>query len=76
MSQPVMTVDSWLVNLGLPCYMPHFSQVNSLDAVARLTPDDLKSLGITVPAHHKALLSGILALREHIHANIAEGFLV
>ncbi|OQV14108.1 Ephrin type-A receptor 4-A [Hypsibius exemplaris] len=72
----VMTVASWLANIGLPCYTHNFSQISSLDAVARLSPDDLKSMGITTPAHLKALLSGILLLREHLSANISEGFLV
>lgn len=71
-----MSVESWLSSLGLSCYIHHFAGINSLDAIARLTPDDLSRLGISMPSHHKALLSGILALREHLCANVSEGFLV
>ncbi|GAU98634.1 hypothetical protein RvY_09753 [Ramazzottius varieornatus] len=75
---PSVTVENWLTSIGLPCYTSVFcSQIASVEAIARLTPDDLTRMGITTPSHQKILLTSILHLREHLGANTAEGgFLV
>ncbi|XP_055340123.1 ephrin type-A receptor 3-like isoform X2 [Paramacrobiotus metropolitanus] len=42
---PVLNVEGWLDSLGLSCYVHHFAGINSLDALARLSPDDLSRMG-------------------------------
>ena len=75
---PVVTVENWLTSIGLPCYTGVFcSQIASVEAIARLTPEDLTRMGITTPSHQKTLLTSILHLREHLGAGTtAGGFLV
>jgi class 3 adenylate cyclase/predicted ATPase len=60
-----MDVASWLRNLGFGQYEAAFRD-NSVDAdiLPRLTPEDLKELGVTSVGHRRKLLDAIAELRS------------
>ena len=58
-----MNVEGWLNNLGLAQYAEAFAE-NDIDAeaLATLTADDLKELGVASLGHRKKLLAAIVDL--------------
>lgn len=58
-----MEAVAWLRGLGLECYEQAFRD-NAIDTdiLPRLTPDDLKDMGITIVGHRRKLLEAISAL--------------
>ena len=60
-----MDIADWLRSLGLEQYEPAFRD-NAIDSAVlpRLTPDDLKDIGVTQVGHRRKLLDAIAALRE------------
>ncbi|KPM11743.1 SAM domain containing protein [Sarcoptes scabiei] len=50
--------------------------INSLPAVARLSPQDLLAIGIDVGSHQKKIMNSICALRAQNSIGSPEGFLV
>ena len=60
-----MDIADWLRSLGLEQYEPAFRDNAIGSAVLpRLTPDDLKDIGVTQVGHRRTLLDAIAALRE------------
>ena len=62
-SEGQLDIAAWLKNLGLERYAQTFAE-NDVDdgLLRRLTPDDLKDLGIASLGHRKRLLDAIAAL--------------
>ena len=60
-----MDIADWLRSLGLEQYEPAFRD-NAIDGAVlpRLTPDDLKDIGVTQVGHRRKLLDAIAALGE------------
>jgi len=60
-----MDVADWLKGLGLEQYEPAFSE-NRIDGdlLPKLTPEDLRDLGVTLVGDRRRLLDAIAALRE------------
>ena len=60
-----MDIADWLRRLGLEQYEPTFRD-NAIDGAVlpRLTPDDLKDIGVAQVGHRRKLLDAIAALRE------------
>ena len=60
-----MDIADWLRSLGLEQYEPTFRD-NAIDGAVlpRLTPDDLKDIGVAQVGHRRTLLDAIAALRE------------
>ena len=58
-----MEVTSWLEDLGFGQYGPAFA-ANEIDQemLLKLTPEDLKELGVTALGHRKKILDAISAL--------------
>lgn len=73
------SVDEWLSSIKMTRYRLHFEQsgLTNLAAVARLTPQDLAVIGISLVSHQKQLLKSIHSLRAQTSSIISpEGFLV
>ena len=60
-----MDIADWLRSLGLEQYEPAFRD-NAIDGAVlpRLTPDDLKDIGVTQVGHRRKLLDAIAALGD------------
>ena len=64
-----MDIADWLRSLGLEQYEPAFRDNAIGSAVLpRLTPDDLKDIGVTQVGHRRTLLDAIAALGEPARA--------
>ena len=65
-----MIIASWLESLGLGQYASAFES-NAIDAetLPKLTPDDLKEIGVAALAHRKKILEAIAALESDQHAS-------
>ncbi|XP_076320575.1 ephrin type-A receptor 4-like isoform X2 [Tachypleus tridentatus] len=68
------SVSEWLNNLKMSRYLKNFDHagVSTMEAVARLTHEDLTTLGVTLAGHQKKLLNSVQMLR----AQMSNGFLV
>jgi hypothetical protein len=60
-----MDIAAWLCEIGLEQYTSAFLD-NGIDArvLPKLTPEDLKEIGISMVGHRRLLLEAIAALRE------------
>jgi Eph receptor B1 len=72
------SVDEWLASIKMTRYRLNFEQsgVTNLGAVARLTPQDLAIIGVTLVSHQKKIMNSIQALRVQHSIGTPEGFLV
>ncbi|CAL4073921.1 unnamed protein product [Meganyctiphanes norvegica] len=72
------SVEDWLASLKMTRYLENFERagLSELEAVARLTQQDLTQLGITLVGHQKKILQSIHTLRTQLAVNMSEGFLV
>ncbi|XP_067128268.1 ephrin type-B receptor 2-like isoform X2 [Centruroides vittatus] len=81
-SAPDMTqlksVEEWLDSIKMRRYLPNFQQagIATMESVARLTLNDLTSLGVTLVGHQKKIMNSVQTIRVQMNANMAEGFLV
>ncbi|XP_022239231.1 ephrin type-B receptor 1-B-like [Limulus polyphemus] len=68
------SVPEWLNSLKMSRYLGNFNLANitTMEAVARLTHEDLTNLGVALAGHQKKILNSIQMLR----AQVSEGFLV
>lgn len=68
----------WLASIKMSRYQINFehSGINSLPAVARLSPQDLAAIGIDIPSHQKKIMNSIYSLRAQNSIGSPEGFLV
>ena len=71
-----MDVTSWLEDLGFGQYGPAFA-ANEIDqeTLLKLTPEDLKELGVAALGHRKKILDAISALNAKIgsiHVGLTE----
>ena len=64
-----MDIGDWLSNLGLEQYEVAFRQ-NAIDekVLPKLTPEDLRDLGVTIVGHRRVLLDAIADLRSGTNA--------
>ncbi|RMB91270.1 hypothetical protein DUI87_32409 [Hirundo rustica rustica] len=62
------SVGEWLEAIEMGRYKDNFAAAGycCLESVARMTAQDILSLGITLAEHHKTILSGIQALRAQV----------
>lgn len=66
------SVGEWLQAIKMERYKDNFTAAgyNSLESVARMTIDDVMSLGITLVGHQKKIMSSIQTMRAqmlHLH---------
>ncbi|OTF74701.1 SAM domain containing protein, partial [Euroglyphus maynei] len=68
----------WLASIKMSRYQINFEHagINSLPAVARLSPQDLLAIGIDIPSHQKKIMNSIYSLRAQNSIGSPEGFLV
>lgn len=70
------SIDDWLEAIKMDRYgyteLFHKSGVNSMDAVIRLTVQDLAAIGITLVGHQRKIINSIQTIRTHL----SHGFLV
>lgn len=72
------TVSDWLSSIKMARYLENFERagITSMEAVVRLTVQELTALGITLVGHQKKIMNSVQAMRAQISANLSEGFLV
>lgn len=72
------SVFEWLASIKMSRYQINFehSGITNLQAVARLSLQDLAVIGIDLPSHQKKIMSSIYALRAQTNIGTPEGFLV
>ena len=65
-----MIIAAWLESLGFGQYAQAFES-NAIDAetLPKLTPEDLKEVGVAALAHRKKILEAIAALESDQHAS-------
>ena len=57
-----MDIEAWLRNLGLEQYVAAFRENNvEADVLLRLTPEDLKDIGVRSVGHRRKLLEATAA---------------
>lgn len=68
----------WLASIKMSRYQINFEHagINNLPAVARLSPQDLLTIGIDIPSHQKKIMNSIYSLRAQNSIGSPEGFLV
>ncbi|KAH9529410.1 Ephrin type-A receptor 5 [Dermatophagoides farinae] len=68
----------WLASIKMSRYQINFEHagINNLPAVARLSPQDLLTIGIDIPSHQKKIMNSIFSLRAQNSIGSPEGFLV
>ncbi|XP_028658139.1 ephrin type-A receptor 5 isoform X1 [Erpetoichthys calabaricus] len=59
------SVDEWLEAIKMDRYTEHFMEngYNSVDAVAQMTADDLRRVGVNLAGHQKKIISSIQEMR-------------
>nr|XP_018902671.1 PREDICTED: ephrin type-B receptor 1-B isoform X4 [Bemisia tabaci] len=72
------SVSDWLSSIKMARYLENFERagITSMEAVVRLTVQELTLLGITLVGHQKKIMNSVQAMRAQISANLSEGFLV
>ncbi|XP_075223132.1 eph receptor tyrosine kinase [Lycorma delicatula] len=72
------SVSDWLSSIKMARYLENFERagITSMEAVVRLTVQELIALGITLVGHQKKIMNSVQAMRAQISANLSEGFLV
>ena len=72
------SVYEWLASIKMSRYQPNFehSGITNLQAVSRLSLQDLAVIGIELPSHQKKIMNSIYALRAQTNIGTPEGFLV
>merc|ERR1712223_770636 len=72
------SVSDWLASIKMSRYVDNFSHHNitSIDAVAKLSLQQLVDMGITLVGHQKKIMGSIHAMRAQLSVNMSEGFLV
>ncbi|NWH93091.1 EPHAA protein, partial [Aegithalos caudatus] len=62
------SVGEWLEAIEMGRYKDNFTAAGycCLESVARMTAQDILSLGITLPEHHRTVLGGVQALRAQV----------
>ena len=68
------SVEEWLESIKMGRYGELFRSagVTTLDALLRLTVQDLAVIGVTLVGHQRKIMNSIHAIRTHL----AQGFLV
>lgn len=73
------SLDEWLQSIKMSRYRENFERagIANLNAVARLTPQDLTLIGVTTMQHQKRIMQSIMALRSTTSiGSPGEGYLV
>ena len=72
------SVSDWLASIKMSRYVDNFSHhnVTTIDAVAKLSLQQLVDMGITLVGHQKKIMGSIHAMRAQLSVNVSEGFLV
>lgn len=68
----------WLASIKMSRYQANFehSGITNLQAVSRLSLQDLAMVGIELPSHQKKIMNSIYALRAQTSIGTPQGFLV
>ena len=68
------SVEEWLESMKMGRYSELFRNagVTTLDAILRLTIQDLGAIGVQLMGHQRKIINSIQAIRTHL----AQGFLV
>ncbi|XP_060614827.2 ephrin type-A receptor 2 isoform X1 [Anolis sagrei] len=67
---PFRTVGEWLESIKMHQYTEHFLSrgYNTIEKVVQMTNDDIKSIGVRLPGHHKRIAYSLLGLKEQASA--------
>ncbi|CAG0917576.1 unnamed protein product [Notodromas monacha] len=71
-------VEEWLASIRMSRYLENFERagVTSMEAVMRLSPQDLAVVGVALVGHQKKILNSVQTMRAQVSINVSDGFLV
>ena len=73
-----VSVEQWLASIKMSRYADNFEAAgfNSMEAVAKMSLQQLVDIGVTLVGHQKKIMGSIHAMRAQLSVNMSEGFLV
>lgn len=68
------SVEEWLESIKMGRYSENFrlSGITCVDAIVRLSVQDLAAIGVTLVGHQRKIMNSIQAIRSHL----SQGYLV
>jgi hypothetical protein len=73
-----VSVEQWLASIKMSRYAENFEAAgfDSMEAVAKMSLQQLVDIGVTLVGHQKKIMGSIHAMRAQLSVNMSEGFLV
>merc|ERR1711994_702496 len=73
-----VSVDQWLASIKISRYADNFEAAgfDSMEAVAKMSLQQLVDIGVTLVGHQKKIMGSIHAMPAQLSVNMSEGFLV